>query len=58
MYIDPLDGTRAFVKGNLGCVTSLVTLTYKGKPVVGLIGYPYPGYTKAEPNPNTEIYVG
>lgn len=58
VYIDPLDGTRAFVKSNLQAVTCLITLTYKNKPVVGIMGYPYPNHTKHKPNPNTEIYVG
>jgi len=53
-----LDGTRAFVKGNLQFVTCLISLTYKGEPVVGLMGYPNPGYTTEEPTFNTEIYVG
>ena len=37
--IDPIDGTRSFVIGNLTW-SNLISLNYKGVPVVGLANYP------------------
>ena len=37
--IDPIDGTRSFVIGNPTC-SNLVSLNYKGNPVVGLANFP------------------
>ena len=42
VFIDPLDATRAFCKGNLKAVTTLITLVVQNKPVIGLISYGYP----------------
>ena len=37
--IDPIDGTRSYVIGN-PTWSNLVSLNYKGTPVVGLANYP------------------
>lgn len=60
VFVDPLDATRAFVKGNLSGVTCLITLAYENKPVIGLIGYPSatPRPYSEEFNTQTEIVVG
>ena len=58
VYVDPLDATRSFVKGELSDVTCLITLTYEEKPVIGLIGYPSPRSAPGTLNEITEIAVG
>ena len=40
-WIDPLDSTISYVKGELDAVTSLIGLTINSKPVVGIISQPY-----------------
>lgn len=57
VYVDPLDATRSFVKGELSDVTCLITLAYEKKPVIGLIGYPSPRSAPGEVNECTEIAV-
>jgi len=42
VYVDPLDGTREFVEGRLHNVQSLIGVCYKGKPIMGAIGLPFP----------------
>ena len=37
VFIDPLDGTRQFVKGELSGVTVMIGLCYDGIPVAGVI---------------------
>ena len=37
--IDPIDGTRSFVIGN-PTWSNLISLNYKGKPIVGLANFP------------------
>lgn len=37
VYIDPLDGTKAFTEGRLNEVTSLIGVSYKKAPFIGLI---------------------
>ena len=37
VYIDPLDGTRQFVKGELGDVTIMIGACYDGVPIAGVI---------------------
>ena len=37
--IDPIDGTRSFVIGN-PTWSNLISLNYKGNPVVGLVNFP------------------
>lgn len=36
--MDPLDGTKEYVKGELENVTTIVGVSYKSKPIIGLIG--------------------
>lgn len=38
VFIDPLDGTRGFVKGKLEIVTTLITLCTDSVPQVGIVG--------------------
>ncbi len=40
--LDPIDGTRAFIAG-LPVWTTLISLRYQGRPVLGSIGQPYVG---------------
>ncbi|KAL9184503.1 hypothetical protein ACHAXT_012473 [Thalassiosira profunda] len=42
VYVDPLDGTREFVEGRLDNVQSLVGVCYKGVPIMGAVGLPFP----------------
>ena len=42
--IDPIDGTRSFVRG-LPLFTSLISLLHRGKPVMGIISLPALGET-------------
>lgn len=37
VYIDPLDGTKAFTEGQLNQVTSLIGVSYKQEPYIGVI---------------------
>ena len=39
LVIDPIDGTRSFVIGN-PTWSNLISLNYKGKPIVGLANFP------------------
>ena len=41
-YLDPVDGTRAFIAG-LPVWTTLIALRHQGDPVLGSIGQPYVG---------------
>jgi 3'(2'), 5'-bisphosphate nucleotidase len=41
VWIDPLDGTLSYIKGEMDCVTTLIGVSVKGKPILGLIGKPY-----------------
>ncbi len=40
--IDPIDGTRSFISG-IPLFTTLIALTYQGKPMLGLIDQPVTG---------------
>ena len=42
LYVDPLDGTREFVEGRLDNVQCLIGACYKGKPIMGCCGLPFP----------------
>ncbi|CAE8640373.1 unnamed protein product, partial [Polarella glacialis] len=47
VYLDPLDGTGEFVKGNLVPVTNLFGIAVDGVPVAGVINQPWaPGLPK------------
>jgi len=41
IWIDPIDGTKAFTEGNLDHVTSMVGITVNGRPRVGIIHKPF-----------------
>lgn len=41
VFVDPLDGTGEFVKGNLYAVTNLFALCVDGAPVAGVINQPW-----------------
>ena len=55
VYVDPLDGTREFVEGRLDNVQSLIGVCYKGKPLCGAIGLPFPSL---ESGNSTEVVFG
>lgn len=42
LYVDPLDGTREFVEGRLDNVQCLIGACYKGQPLMGCCGLPFP----------------
>lgn len=48
VYVDPLDGTREFVEGRFDNVQSLIGLCYRGRPLLGAIGLPFPPSGKVE----------
>ena len=41
VWIDPLDGTSDFVKGNLSAVTVLIGLAIDGVPKIGIVHNPF-----------------
>ena len=41
VWIDPLDGTNDFVKGNLSAVTVLIGLSIKNKSRLGIVHNPF-----------------
>jgi 3'-phosphoadenosine 5'-phosphosulfate (PAPS) 3'-phosphatase len=41
VWIDPLDGTSDFVKGNLSAVTVLIGLVIDGLPKIGVVHNPF-----------------
>jgi 3'-phosphoadenosine 5'-phosphosulfate (PAPS) 3'-phosphatase len=41
VWIDPLDCTQGFINERKHEVTILVGLSYKGRPICGIIGHPY-----------------
>jgi 3'-phosphoadenosine 5'-phosphosulfate (PAPS) 3'-phosphatase len=41
VWIDPLDGTKDFVKGNLSAVTVLIGLAINGIPKIGVVHHPF-----------------
>eukprot|EP00755_Sulcionema_specki_P012848 Sspe_Gene.52419::Locus_29054_Transcript_1_1_Confidence_1.000_Length_1185::g.52419::m.52419/K01082/cysQ, MET22, BPNT1; 3'(2'), 5'-bisphosphate nucleotidase len=43
VFIDPVDGTREFVNGNLEAVQTLVGVALHGRPIAGVIGVPFVG---------------
>lgn len=40
VWIDPLDGTRDFAKGNMRVVTTIIGLAVKGRAVAGIVHKP------------------
>eukprot|EP00979_Chaetoceros_neogracilis_P007179 scaffold1506_cov220-Chaetoceros_neogracile.AAC.9 len=51
----PLDGTREFVEGRLGNVQCLIGITYKGKPIGGVIGLPFVSLDDKDSNEGINI---
>ena len=41
VWIDPLDGTNEFTRGNVSAVTILVGLAIDGIPKLGVVHYPF-----------------
>ncbi|CDW83402.1 3 (2)-bisphosphate nucleotidase 1-like [Stylonychia lemnae] len=41
VWIDPLDGTSEFVKGNLSAITILIGLSIDGTSKIGIVHYPF-----------------
>ncbi len=41
VWVDPLDGTKEFLKGNLSAVTVLIGLSLEGVPSIGVVHYPF-----------------
>ncbi|KAN0035228.1 hypothetical protein ACTA71_004489 [Dictyostelium dimigraforme] len=41
IFIDPLDATREFTLGRVGCVMTLIGISFKGKPIAGIIYQPF-----------------
>jgi len=60
LFVDPLDGTREFVEGRLDNVQCLIGACYKGKPLMGCCGLPFPtSSTGNEDNVSTtEVVYG
>jgi 3'-phosphoadenosine 5'-phosphosulfate (PAPS) 3'-phosphatase len=47
LFVDPIDSTSQFIKGNFEPVTTLIGLTNKGMPLFGIIHFP--SYQNKEP---------
>lgn len=41
MWIDPLDGTYNFIKGDIAAVTVLIGVSIKGKSRIGIVHRPF-----------------
>ena len=41
MWIDPIDGTRAFTEGDVEHVTNMIGISVSGRPLVGIIHKPF-----------------
>lgn len=41
IWLDPLDGTKEFVKGKLQFVTCMIGVSYKDRPLFGVISRPF-----------------
>mmetsp|Transcript_12929 Transcript_12929/g.30503 ORF Transcript_12929/g.30503 Transcript_12929/m.30503 type:complete len:591 (-) Transcript_12929:769-2541(-) len=42
IFVDPIDGTREFVEGRLENVACLIGIAKNSRPIVGVIGVPFP----------------
>ena len=61
VWIDPLDGTLSYVKNELDAVTTLIGLSNNLKPVLGIIGHPYPRTVSNDPSKyefDPQVYFG
>ena len=54
VWIDPIDGTKAFSEGDLEHVTNMIGITVAGRPLVGIIHKPF---TEKRRN-SSRTYVG
>ena len=54
VWIDPIDGSRAFANGNLENVTNMIGITVSGRPRVGIIHKPFTN----QRNNTSRTYVG
>lgn len=54
VWIDPIDGSRAFAEGNLDQVTNMIGITVGGRPRVGIIHKPF----MSERQNSSRTYVG
>ena len=41
VWIDPIDGSKAFTSGDIEHVTNMIGITVAGRPVVGMIHKPF-----------------
>lgn len=41
VWVDPLDGTKEFLRENLKAVTVLIGMSLKGVPSIGVVHYPF-----------------
>lgn len=41
MWIDPIDGSKAFASGDIEHVTNMIGVTIKGRPFLGIIHKPF-----------------
>jgi len=41
VFVDPLDGTTEYTKGRLEAVTSLIGISYDGRPIAGVLHQPF-----------------
>lgn len=41
VWIDPIDGSKAFSEGSVEDVTNMIGITVKGRPLVGIIHKPF-----------------
>eukprot|EP01132_Coremiostelium_polycephalum_P002935 gene2935-3659_t len=57
VFIDPLDATREFTMGRVHCVMTLIGVSYKGKPIGGVIYQPFVD-DKGEPTTDSEKWCG
>jgi len=46
VWIDPIDGSKAFAEGDLEHVTNMIGITVKGRPIVGIIHKPFTSQKK------------
>lgn len=46
LWLDPLDGTRSFVDRRPGDVTTMLGITHRGAPLVGIIAFPLDDFRK------------
>lgn len=54
VWIDPIDGSKAFADGEVENVTNMVGITVRGRPIVGIIHKPF---TEKRRN-SSRTYVG